>query len=114
MNDITYEEVKKFLIETEFDFVPSQKEISFPIIQRIHRRLQQGNTFSDIKVKKNVIVDGHHRYISHKLLAVESGTTVGGSISDSIEYIWSEIDLTSVDYDSESDRKMFEERYDIQ
>lgn len=112
MNDITYEEVKNFLIETEFDCAPSQKVISFPIIQRIHRRLQQGNSFSPIKLKKNVIVDGHHRYISHKLLAVESETTVGGSISESIEYVWSEMNLTSVDYDSESDRKMFEERYD--
>ena len=114
MNEITYEQVKKFLIETEFDFAPSQKEISFPIIQRIYRRLQQGNSFSAIKVRENVIIDGHHRYISHKLLAVESETTLGGSISEFIEYIWSEINLTSVDYDSESDRKMFEERYDKQ
>ncbi len=112
MNDITYEEVKRFLIETEFDCTPSQNEISFPIIQRIHRRLQQGNSFSAIKVKENVILDGHHRYISHKLLTIESETTLGGSNSESIEYVWSEINLTSVDYDSGSKRKLFEERYD--
>ncbi len=114
MNDITYEEVEKFLTESEFDCTPSQKEISFPVIQRIHRRLQQGNSFSPIKVKENLIVDGHHRYISHKLLGMVAETTIGGSITESIEYVWSEINLTYIDYDSEKDRKIFEERYDKQ
>ena len=114
MNFIGYEEVKRFLIETEFDFAPSQQEISFPIIQRIHRRLQQGNSFKAIKVKENVIVDGHHRYISHKLLAIESETILGNSITESVKYVWSEINLTAIEYDNENDRKMFEERYDKQ
>ena len=48
MIEITHEEVERFLIETEFDYEPGQIEISFPIIQRIHRRLQQGNSFSVI------------------------------------------------------------------
>ena len=114
MNEITHEEVRKFLTETEFDCAPSQQEISFPIIQRIHRRLQQGNSFSAIKVKANIIVDGHHRYISHKLLAIEPVTTLGVLITGSIAYTWSEINLTSVDYDTESERNTFEKRYDKQ
>jgi len=80
MIEITYEEVEKLLLEATFDHQPGQIEISFPIIQRIHRRLQQGNSFSAIKTRSGRIVDGHHRYICHKLLQIKPETTVSGAI----------------------------------
>lgn len=112
MNEITQEEVKKFLEEAIFDHKPGQKAISFPIIQRIHRRLQQGNSFSEIKVNKGRIVDGHHRYICHKLLDRNPETVLGGAIGEDVEYEWDKIVLTDVDYDSDEDKLAFEERYD--
>jgi len=114
MIEITHEEVEKFLLEAEFDHLPCQGEISFPVLQRIHRRLQQGNSFSAIKVKDGRIIDGHHRYICHKLLDRNSETTLGGANSKYYEYEWSQINLTHDDYDSEEDKLIFEERYDRQ
>ena len=111
---ITYEEVERFLLEAEFDYQPGQIEISFPIIQRIHRRLQQGSTFSAIKIRNGRIVDGHHRYICHKLLKLEAETTVGGGNSIQIEFAWTNVNLTRDDYDDEDSRKIFAERYDKQ
>lgn len=112
MNEITEEEVKQFLKETIFDHQPGQKEISFPVIQRIHRRLQQGNSFSGIKVCDGRIVDGHHRYICHKLLDINPETVPGGAINVAINYVWAKINLTDADYDSEEDKVDYEERYD--
>ena len=114
MVEITYEQLKRFLIETEFDCAPSQKEISFPVIQRIHRRLQQRNSFNAIKVNKNRIIDGHHRYISHKLLSLDIESKISGSNSTYIEYVWAEINLTTIDYDTEEAKIIFQERYDKQ
>ncbi|MCP2025806.1 hypothetical protein L1276_000946 [Flavobacterium sp. HSC-32F16] len=112
MNEITYEEVQKFLLETEFDHMPGQIEISFPIIQRIHRRLQQGSSFSEIKLSGERIVDGHHRYICHQLLGMKSKTTIGGANSHKVEFVWGDVHLTDIDYDDEEARQRFEERYD--
>jgi hypothetical protein len=112
MIEITYEEVEKFLIETEFDYEPGQIEISFPIIQRIHKRLQQGNSFSVIKTRNGRIVDGHHRYICHKLLALMPETADGGANSHQVEFVWRNVNLTIDDYDDEDARARFAERYD--
>ena len=114
MIEITQEDVKKFLQETEFDHNPSQQEISFPVIQRIHRRLQQGNSFDAIKVLDGRIVDGHHRYICHKLLNIQPESTLGGANSENIEYVWAEINLSTIDYDSDEKKRDFVYRYDKQ
>lgn len=114
MIEITYEEVERFLLETEFDHQPGQIEISFPIIQRIHRRLQQGSSFSAIKTRGGRIVDGHHRYICHKLLELEAETTIGGGNNTQVEFVWADVNLTRDDYDDEDARQRFAERYDQQ
>lgn len=114
MIEITYEEVEKLLLEATFDHQPGQIEISFPIIQRIHRRLQQGNSFSAIKTRSGRIVDGHHRYICHKLLQIKPETTVGGANTHQVEFVWSEVSLTNDDYDDEDAINRFAERYDNQ
>lgn len=114
MIEITFEEVEKFLLEAEFDYLPGQIEISFPIIQRIHRRLQQGNSFSAIKIRSGRIVDGHHRYICHKLLKLEAETTIGGGNSIQVALVWNSVNLTRDDYDDEDSRQRFAERYDKQ
>lgn len=114
MIEITQEEVEKFLIETKFDHEPGQIEISFPILQRIHRRLQQGLSFGAIKISNGRIVDGHHRYICHKLLNLDIETTVGGTNTKYVEFVWSKVNLTADDYDDDDARKWFAKRYDRQ
>ena len=112
MIEITYEEVAQYLAVTEFEHQPGQLEISFPILQRIHRRLQLGNSFSAIKTRNGRIVDGHHRYICHKLLQLEAETIAGGGNSAQLEFVWSDVNLTFDDYDDEDARQRFAERYD--
>ncbi|MNJ88818.1 hypothetical protein D3C87_63750 [compost metagenome] len=71
MHKITYQQVKLFIETNSIKFNPSQNKISYPIIVRIHKRLQQGHRFGNIKVHNTTINDGHHRFISLSLLEMK-------------------------------------------
>ncbi|WP_281631653.1 hypothetical protein [Flavobacterium luteolum] len=112
MKQITYDQVVKFIQETEFEYNPGQIEVSFPILERIHKRLQNGNNFSAIKTSNGRIVDGHHRYICHKLLESNPEITPGGTNATQVELLWNHVNVSLVDYDDEDSRRLFAERYD--
>ncbi len=113
MQEITYEQVQDFLIITSFGFIPGQGEISFPIIQRIHRRLQQGRRFDPIKVTADgIISDGHHRYVCLSILGIEIKTTKAAKNHNQTTYQWDKICLETKDYDSLAKIKNFELKYD--
>lgn len=40
LEEITYNQVKQFLSLNNFPFTAGQRKVSFPVIQRIHRRYQ--------------------------------------------------------------------------
>lgn len=68
MHEFTYEEIKLFIETNSLKFNPGQNKISYPIIARISKRLQEGHRFGNIKVQNTIIIDGHHRFISLSLL----------------------------------------------
>jgi len=110
---IDKEAVEKFLKETDFDLKPSQGKVSFPIIERIYRRLQNGHAFGSIHISKGKIVDGHHRYICLKLLGYTIEYTSGGqNTSVGKDYEWKNITIDTDDYDSSHYRDIYTERYD--
>ena len=113
MQELTHEQVQGFLIRTSFGFIPGQGEISFPIIQRIHRRLQQGHRFDPIKVTADgIISDGHHRYVCLSILGIEIKTTKAAKNHNQTTYQWDKICLETKDYDSLAKIKNFELKYD--
>jgi hypothetical protein len=113
MQELTYEQVQNFLIITSFGFIAGQGEISFPIIQRIHRRLQQGHRFDPIKVTADgIISDGHHRYVCLSILGIEIKTTKAAKNHNQTTYQWDKICLETKDYDSLAKIKNFELKYD--
>ena len=75
--------------------------------------MKKGLMFNSIQVAENsIIVDGHHRYICHKLLDLIPETTDGGANSHQVEFVWGVVNLTIDDYDDEDARIRFAERYD--
>ena len=113
MKDITHEQVQSILIRTSFDLMPGQGYVSFPIIQRIHRRLQNGHRFDPIKVTTDgIISDGHHRYICLSILGIEIETSKAGKNHNQPTYHWNKICLETKDYDSLAKIKKFELKYD--
>lgn len=113
MLEITHEQVQDFLIRNSFDFIPGQNEISFPIIQRIHRRLQNGLRFDPIKVTTDgIISDGHHRYVCLSILGIEIETIKAAKNHNQTTYQWDKICLEIKDYDSPDKIKEFKLKYD--
>lgn len=112
MQEITYEQVQDFLIRTSFSLMPGQGDVSFPIIQRIHRRLQNGYRFDPIKVTSDgIISDGHHRYVCLTILGIEIETVKAGKNHNQPTYHWDKIFLETKDYDSPAKIKEFELKY---
>jgi filamentous hemagglutinin len=64
MDEITLEYVQKYIRENRFDLLPTQDKISFPMIVRYYGMLKNGEIPPAINIENDVIVDGHHRYIS--------------------------------------------------
>lgn len=111
MAEITKADIENFLAQANFDLQPGQGAISFPIIQRIHRRLQQGKRFSSIKVYEGIITDGHHRYICLSILGLEVEHSKGGKNPSAEGYTWKGLDVVENDYDTEADIKRYKELY---
>ena len=113
MLDITYQQVKLFIETNSLKFNPGQNKISYPIIVRIHRRLQEGHSFSNIKVHNDTINDGHHRFISLCLLNMEIfHDAAGENMTKQSEITWKDVELDYEDYDTENERVEFSKRYD--
>ncbi len=112
MAKITKAEIENFLAQATFDLKPGQGAISFPIIERIHRRLQLGKRFSSIKVHEGIIIDGHHRYICMSILGLEIETSKGGKNPSAEGFEWKKLNVEVTDYDTETDIQLYEELYD--
>ncbi len=51
---------------------PSQEGISYPIVDRIYRKMIVGIKFDSIQVaNRSVIVNGHHRFLASLLAGIE-------------------------------------------
>jgi len=64
MEKITVEFIKGFIASNTIDLKPTQTKLCVPIISRICQKMLHGIKFDDIKVCDDLIINGHHRYIS--------------------------------------------------
>lgn len=102
MEKITAEIILNHLEENYIDFHSTHDKLSIPIINRIYKKMKSGIKFEPIKVNGNLIIDGHHRYISSKLAKFEDlGTVDYPKTSATKQYEWSEIDFTDEEWDTE-------------
>lgn len=114
MPEITIQEVKDFLLKNNFPLKPNQKEVSFPVIKRIHTRLQKGKTFSPIKVSGDKIIEGHHRFICLTILGIDVEEIAGGNnLSTKSDFQWTEVSVVTKDYDSEEEIQAYIQKYDL-
>ena len=113
MQTVTYEQVKLFIQTNSLKFNPGQNKISYPIIHRIHKRLQEGHRFGNIKVHNNTINDGHHRFICLSLLNMDIDHDIAGeNITKQAEITWKDVALDIEDYDTEKEKAEYTKRYD--
>ena len=112
MEELNIEEVKDYLQKTKLPLFASQNAVSFPILNRIHRRLKEGRRFSAIQVDQDLIVNGHHRYVCLCILGLEVEHSKWMRNSNSEVICWSKIVVDEEDWDSDKQREVYRQRYD--
>ncbi len=111
---ITLETVTKFLTDSSLNLEPSQDKVSFPILERIHRRLSNGKKFNPIKVVNGKISDGHHRFICLSILGIDVATIDGTeNTTHKVSFKWSDMTLETIDYDTPEEIEAYAKEYDL-
>ena len=94
--------LETLLINGNIELNPSQNSVSFPIIERIYKKMINGISIrKGILVSEDlVIVDGHHRYLASLFANVELATSIA-PLSLAKEMIdWEAVKVDDADWDS--------------
>lgn len=59
-----------------------------------------GILFEHIKVCDNLLIDGHHRYVSSLFAGVKIGMVPSVKTSTTVEYSWGEVDFMLEEWDT--------------
>ena len=94
--------VRDFLISIETKLIPTQNKICIPIINRLCRKMAIGLKFNKIKVDGDLIIDGHHRYISSVITGFMIDSVPSTKTLVTKSYNWSDILFDDNDWDTES------------
>ena len=93
----------------ELEMISTHKALSLPIIERICKKMMLNLKFDSIQVDKNVIINGHHRYLASKL-ANFNLDQVPGLRSSAKELIdWQDVILVEDDWDTDAKIKRLNE-----
>lgn len=93
-------DLKALLQSDIFELVPSQNKLCYPIIQWISRKMMIGIQFENINVDRQLLINGHHRYVCSLLLnkAIVRNPWTGTSIVS--DFKWSTIEIDDLDWES--------------
>lgn len=101
MTEITEEIIKEFLKEKELEYLLTHNKLSLPIINRIYKKMTNGIKFEIVKINENIIIDGHHRYISSELAKSEIEKTSYPKTSATIVYSWNDVVFVNEEWDTD-------------
>lgn len=110
MEKLTIEIVQQFLIQNEFELKATQEKLSFPVLNRIFKKMKGGIIFSDISVKDGIICNGHHRYIASILADYVIKSSPGVTTSATLVVPWKSVLLLEDDYDTKAGIEVLNQR----
>jgi hypothetical protein len=99
-NQITATYIKSFIASNKIPFAATQSKLCIPIIVRICRKMAYGIKFEEIKICDNLIIDGHHRYLSALIMQVHIGRVFSHKTSATKPVSWDVIELDGNDWDT--------------
>ena len=102
MKKVTVEIVKKYIEGNKIPFLATQAKLCIPIIDRLCQKMANGIKFDDIKICDNLIIDGHHRYLSSILTGYNIGHILSNKTSSTKPVKWSNIEFDENDWDTAS------------
>jgi hypothetical protein len=94
--------IKSFIKSTNIPFAPTQATLCVPIILRICHKMAHGIKFDDIKICDDLIIDGHHRYLSALIMKYEMGKVFSHKTSATKAIDWKAVELDENDWDTQA------------
>ena len=102
MEKIATKYIKEFIENNEIPFVATQPKLCIPIIDRLCRKMLYGIKFDDIKTCDNLIIDGHHRYLSSLIVGFNIGQVLSHKTSGTKPVEWNVVEFDENDWDTVS------------
>lgn len=85
-------------------------KLSIPIINRIRKKMEYGIKFEPIRVNGDLIIDGHHRYVSSILASFNELEVVSyPKTSATREFKWSSVTFLDEEWDTKEKIKRLNE-----
>ncbi len=100
MQMITPEFIRTFIKSNSFSFLPTQPKLCVPIIFRMCQKMKNDIRFDEIKVCDNLIIEGHHRYLSSLIMSFEIGKVSSLYTSATKATTWDLMELVEEDWDT--------------
>ncbi|GAA4205443.1 hypothetical protein GCM10022289_24880 [Pedobacter jeongneungensis] len=101
MGYINSEIISEYLKSERVKLLSTHNKLSIPIINRMYRKMVNGINFDNIKVCDNLIIDGHHRYISSILADIDLGWIPSCKTSATNVYDWTNVEFVDEEWDTE-------------
>ena len=110
LEKITKQVIQDLIHKNEIELSSTHRKLCIPIINRIYKKMVAGIKFSAIKVDKNLICDGHHRYLASLLadFSIERFPTISTSATTSID--WKAVVFEDMDWDTQAKINMLNEQ----
>jgi hypothetical protein len=102
LKKITTEFLTDFILTNKIEFAATQTKLCVPVIDRLCQKMAHGIKFDDIKICDNLIIDGHHRYLSSLITKVDIGNILSHKTSATKSIEWKDIEFDENDWDTPS------------
>ncbi|MFD0750027.1 hypothetical protein ACFQZS_07730 [Mucilaginibacter calamicampi] len=102
MKNITIEFIKKFIASNHIPFTPTQQRLCVPIILRMCQKMSNDIKFDEIKVCDDLIIDGHHRYLSSLMMNFKLDHVLSNSTSATQKIEWRLVEFDEEDWDTQA------------
>jgi hypothetical protein len=102
LKKVTAEFIKEFIKSNKISFIATQPKLCIPIIDRLCQKMLHGIKFDDIKICDDLIIDGHHRYLSSLIVDLNIGHVFSHKTSATKSYEWNVVEFDENDWDTPS------------
>ncbi len=110
MERVTKEIIVEFIQKNKMELSSTHTKLCLPVINRIFKKMSAGIKFSGIKVKNNLICDGHHRYIASILSNFPLEIISGNITSATTAVDWESVTFEDDDWDTSAKINMLNEQ----
>src|SRR5687768_16793270 len=102
---MTKADLETLIQSGNIDLSPSQKSVSFPIVERIYKKMINGIIIrAGISISEDlVIVDGHHRYLASLFADYQLATSISPLSSAKEMLDWKNVTVEDEDWDSQAE-----------